>query len=70
MKLDDIICKIFDIWLWLLVLRISWAHSDGDRQPTANGRIEATALNQVFFTFDLSLFGFVDIFLVVGNNSL
>lgn len=67
---QTIICKIFDIWLLHLVLRISWVRIFWDQQREGIGRIGEATLNKMQNTFNLSFLGFVDILLVVCDNSL
>jgi len=68
--MSAIIYRIFDIWLWLQVLRISWVRNDEGQPRVMNGHTAKELLHYDISTFYLSLFILVDVLLIVGNNSL
>lgn len=67
---QTIICKTFDIWLWLRDLRISWARIFWGQLPTETCRIAEATLHIIKGTLDFSLLGLVHILLIICDHSL
>ena len=54
--MQQIICKIFGIWIWRQVLRISWVRIFWDRQRACSCRIGVTILSKNEKVHLISLF--------------
>ena len=70
LMIQVIIYKISGIWLWHRVLRTSWARIFWDRRRGGIDHIGGGVLLYGMSTLDFSLFGLVDVLLVVSNNTL